>query len=571
MALIKKILYFISTTCLSFFTIIFFQNCSDFYIGEDEKLSTYNDPNNRNDDDSVLTKVNYCHQEDKEAKAITKNMVQISKAQYLNMISDLIADSYMKDPILIKTAIIKLPSQFPIYGFYGYAREPLTTDKSKIFLEVAEELSNIIINDNSILAMCTSKDSMGWSKCVKPIIKHIALNLFRRPLRQTEENEFYNLYKKTYDLANLNIKDISDLPNHKLSKIEAEALKNVITSILLSNSFLYKKEFIDQGFTDDEKNYKIISILSFSLLNSFPDAELFKLAQNKKNLSAIDLSNQIERILNEKPNRFITNFLQYWLSLQNKSIDKDITGNIILEPFLVFKEQLKINQKVEDLLKPGFTFVNSYLSEVYELPSKSTGLDDFVKVQTINRGGLTAQAVSIESESEQTNPIARGIWALSTLLCKELPMLDQATMEEIEDILKTIPSGLTAAEVVEIHREQPKCKTCHQEIDPIGLTLEELDWKGKWRTRYPSGQTVVVDQVIAKTRITKYEDLVDYMNTYQTFGKCIIKKLKSYSYGADPLKIARCQQPNDININQTGIRSLISEVISLGIIENYQN
>jgi hypothetical protein len=36
---------------------------------------------------------------------------------------------------------------------------------------------------------------------------------------------------------------------------------------------------------------------------------------------------------------------------------------------------------------------------------------------------------------------------------------------------------------MEIHRAAPVCRACHQFMDPIGLSLDNFDVTGKWRTR----------------------------------------------------------------------------------------
>ena len=36
---------------------------------------------------------------------------------------------------------------------------------------------------------------------------------------------------------------------------------------------------------------------------------------------------------------------------------------------------------------------------------------------------------------------------------------------------------------MEIHRKNPTCKSCHQYMDPIGLSLDNFDVTGRWRYR----------------------------------------------------------------------------------------
>jgi len=42
---------------------------------------------------------------------------------------------------------------------------------------------------------------------------------------------------------------------------------------------------------------------------------------------------------------------------------------------------------------------------------------------------------------------------------------------------------LTTRERMELHRKNPTCNTCHQYMDPIGLSLDNFDVTGKWRYR----------------------------------------------------------------------------------------
>jgi hypothetical protein len=42
---------------------------------------------------------------------------------------------------------------------------------------------------------------------------------------------------------------------------------------------------------------------------------------------------------------------------------------------------------------------------------------------------------------------------------------------------------LTTRERMEMHRANPTCKSCHQYMDPIGLSLDNFDVTGKYRYR----------------------------------------------------------------------------------------
>ena len=40
----------------------------------------------------------------------------------------------------------------------------------------------------------------------------------------------------------------------------------------------------------------------------------------------------------------------------------------------------------------------------------------------------------------------------------------------------------TIRELLEQHRANPNCASCHDQIDPIGFGLENYDLLGRWRT-----------------------------------------------------------------------------------------
>jgi hypothetical protein len=51
---------------------------------------------------------------------------------------------------------------------------------------------------------------------------------------------------------------------------------------------------------------------------------------------------------------------------------------------------------------------------------------------------------------------------------------------------------MTMRERMEEHRKNPACSTCHAMMDPIGLSLENLDGVGRWRATSDSGAALDV-------------------------------------------------------------------------------
>ena len=49
----------------------------------------------------------------------------------------------------------------------------------------------------------------------------------------------------------------------------------------------------------------------------------------------------------------------------------------------------------------------------------------------------------------------------------------------------------TVAELLKQHVSKAVCNTCHKEIDPLGMGLENFAQTGEWRTHYPDKAPVV--------------------------------------------------------------------------------
>jgi hypothetical protein len=92
-------------------------------------------------------------------------------------------------------------------------------------------------------------------------------------------------------------------------------------------------------------------------------------------------------------------------------------------------------------------------------------------------------------------------------------------------------TGVTARDVLEGHRADPKCASCHNLIDPLGLGLENFDSIGAYRTMdngaavnasgtYPGGA--------AFAGATELSRLIAQDPRYAT---CVTKNLLTYGAG----------------------------------------
>jgi hypothetical protein len=110
--------------------------------------------------------------------------------------------------------------------------------------------------------------------------------------------------------------------------------------------------------------------------------------------------------------------------------------------------------------------------------------DDLMKVQlsdNSSRGGLLGMGsiLTVTSHPTRTSAVDRGLWVYEKLFGKHLP--DPPVVPALAKGTGEAGATRTFREVLEKHRENTQCASCHKKIDPIGFGLENFDPIGRWR------------------------------------------------------------------------------------------
>ena len=84
---------------------------------------------------------------------------------------------------------------------------------------------------------------------------------------------------------------------------------------------------------------------------------------------------------------------------------------------------------------------------------------------------------------------------------------------------------------LEEHRTNPSCKACHAVFDPYGLSLEQFDGIGKYRTTYGDGTTIDPTAELEGIKFTGIEGLADTVTKDPKFSECISDFMFSYGLG----------------------------------------
>jgi hypothetical protein len=134
------------------------------------------------------------------------------------------------------------------------------------------------------------------------------------------------------------------------------------------------------------------------------------------------------------------------------------------------------------LLTSDQTFLNEQLATHYGVPGVYGSHFRRVTLTDDNRFGLLGKAavLSVTSYSTRTAPTIRGKWLLENILAAPPP----APPPNVPALEETGKDGKprSVREMLEVHRRNPVCASCHARMDPLGLSLENFDAIGQWRT-----------------------------------------------------------------------------------------
>jgi len=86
----------------------------------------------------------------------------------------------------------------------------------------------------------------------------------------------------------------------------------------------------------------------------------------------------------------------------------------------------------------------------------------------------------VTSYATRTSPVKRGKWILDNLLGTPPPP-PPPNVPPLEENTSAM-HVLSMRERMEAHRKNPACAVCHRIMDPAGLSMENFDAIGRWRT-----------------------------------------------------------------------------------------
>jgi Protein of unknown function (DUF1588)/Protein of unknown function (DUF1592)/Protein of unknown function (DUF1585) len=191
--------------------------------------------------------------------------------------------------------------------------------------------------------------------------------------------------------------------------------------------------------------------------------------------------------------RLVENFGGQWLQFRGleshqpdfylyPAFDNQLRISMVHETRMFFENLIREDRSILDFLDADYTFANEYLAQYYGLRDVKGSEFRKVSLATTPRRGILGQAsmLTISSYGNRTSVVLRGKWVLENLL-NQPPPPPPAAVPDLDEV-KT-EAGATLRERMAAHRTNATCASCHSNMDPIGLGLENFDAVGNWREK----------------------------------------------------------------------------------------
>jgi hypothetical protein len=371
------------------------------------------------------------------------------------------------------------------------------------------------------------KEGLPPREAAREIITRFANRAFRRPAQPQEVEACLALFDKS----------------EKKGRRFELSIRIALYRVLVSPHFLFRVE-LDPPNTPPNTAYllgefELASRMSYFLWNSMPDDELLALAgkgELRKNLA-----HQIVRMTKDpKSKSFLQGFAEQWLTLRKLDLASpdpklfptftiELREAMARESQMFFEALVREDRSILELLEADFTFVNEPLAKHYGI----TGVkgNTFVRVKAPpGRGGILTQAsiLTLSSNSTRTSPVRRGKFVLEQVL-NTPPPPPPDDVPELED-QKELKG--TLRQIMEQHRVNPVCASCHRRMDPIGFAFENFDAVGRWRDK-DGDAAVDASGELPDGRSFKGADGLKKLlkQNNSLFVRCLSEKMLTYALG----------------------------------------
>jgi hypothetical protein len=371
---------------------------------------------------------------------------------------------------------------------------------------------------------CGHLDGNHRPGCDRKIIGNLARRAFRRPVTQQETEPYLKLVALT----------------QKEGGTFADGIGTAIEALLVSPDFLFR---VEKNVAAAVTPAELASRLSYFLWSSMPDEDLLRVAETGSLTKPDVLEAQVRRMLKDpKSGALVDNFAGQWLELrrlESAAPDRDkfpqfeeyLRLSMRKESDLFFGNIIRDDRSILEIIDAKYTFLNQRLAEFYGIPNVKGPEWRKVDLTGTRRGGMLTQAsvLTVSSYATRTSPVLRGKWVLENFL-NAPPPPPPPNVPPLEEA--KAGSAASLRQVMEEHRANALCASCHSKMDPLGFGLENYNAIGEWRDqdgKFPIDSSGVLPD--GRTFQGPGELKTILLSNKAAFADCITEKMLTYALG----------------------------------------
>lgn len=451
-------------------------------------------------------------------------MMRLTQKQFRNSIEDVF------DADAVPSAALPLDNVDEDFLSIGASFVSSSEGAVERYRDAAIEAAQRILSNRDrfpVLSDCSPQSV--YDACIAETVRHYAPKLWRRPVAEDEVSRHAAIAHDVEDNAE----------NAEL------ALQYVLASLLHAPSFVYVPNVGEVDPATGTRRYtslEMASRLSYFLWDSTPDEQLLAAAEAGTLVDPESIRTEVERMLDDEraadlAARF---FGRNWnvdrLNADSKDADlfPEWTPSMVdaaLEEFrLGLGAATEEGASILDVLSARETFMNGELASLYGVPISGSEFQR-VPLDEERAGLLTSPAVmAANGKPNRTSPTQRGLFVRANLLCLDVPPPPDDVNLNLEE---SGGEGLSVRERLELHSTSPACAGCHTLFDPIGMTLENFDSLGRFRT-YDGDFEIDPSATFEQTELSSARDMADFVREDPRTVTCLAERLYAFATGHMP-------------------------------------
>jgi hypothetical protein len=459
--------------------------------------------------------------------AMPKRLIRLSFNQIAASLSPIFGADFAKK--IVTDNSIKDPTErtFPPLG---------DTDEGSSYIDSKWQTADGIAKAAGDQALATFATLSGCgatptADCAQGFITKLAERAFRRPLSDRDKSSLLTVYSEVVA---------------KGGTIQ-EATQYSVQAIFDSPSFLYRTEFGADANEGPLTPYELASQISYFVTDGPPDDQLLAAAAQNQLSTPEQIGPHVDRLLATQAAR--TNLQAAVLA--SLGIGKVLT--VVIDPMKIpefnagvaasmFHEtELLINNvlwngKVPELVTTRKAFVNAKLAPLYGVTAPATlDADGFGAVDLPdNRAGILTSLgfLTSRSRTDSQSVVGRGLSVNDAILCQQNPAFPDALADQIKAVNMT-QGDLSERERADYRAKTAPCVGCHPSFDPFGISLENFDTIGRYRTMDDKGRpinaAVTLPPSAGSGMAANAVEMGQALANTGAFSACVATKLLTYA------------------------------------------